>query len=367
MTESTTDRRERLGQLRSTIAGADSKNALIEAIDAALAVAAPSGDPETLTTLAKRYRSQADDADDVRDRVDKVARQGLPNAWVGTTGARAAEVVAAASRSADQMACAFRGGAQALLTLADALEEARRRDRTGCEQLQDARGQLGGEDGWFDDLHEDDGEEQARVRARAIGTAGVEDRLAAAAAAADAARAAARDLNKYAAEARAGQMHTDNLSAADRLVLADTSNIDGDRELNEILTANDLERAGGRMEKLSAADQDRMERLLADARTPQERAYLMKSLAAGYEVDEVEEFAGKIHGKDPRWLQEHLAPVTTNSWGQAADVRGQALVTGRCHLRPVLHRHRARHGGPGVRAGAHRRPGRHRRLPGGVP
>lgn len=323
MTESTTDRRARLTQLCSTIAGAESKNDLIAAIDAALAVPAPSGDPDTLKTLAKRYRSQADEADDVRDRVDKVARQGLPNAWVGTTGARAGEVVAAASRSADQMACAFRDGAQALLTLADVLVDARKRDQTGREQLNEARGQLGGEDGWFDGLHEDDGEEQARVRARSIGTAGVDERLAAAVAADDAARAAARDLNKYAAEARAGQMRTDNLSAADRLVLADTSNIDGDRELNEILTANDLERAGTRMEKLSAADQDRMERLLADAKTPQERAYIMKSLAAGYDVDQVEDFAGKIHGKDPRWLQEHLAPVTTNGWGQEQQTYGQ--------------------------------------------
>ncbi|WP_327351731.1 hypothetical protein [Streptomyces sp. NBC_01304] len=81
--------------------------------------------------------------------------------------------------------------------------------------------------------------------------------------------------------------------------------------MNELLTANDLERSGRAMEKLSAADEAKFERMLAESKSPQERAYLMKALAAGYDVKEVGEFREKIHGKDQYWLQEHLTPVTT--------------------------------------------------------
>jgi hypothetical protein len=320
MTESTTDRRKRLAELSDDIASADSKNDLIDAIDAALAVSAPVGDPTTLETLGKRYRGQADDATAVSERVDKVARKGLPDVWVGDTGVLASDAIAAASRAAVQMSEAFLGGGNALLRLADALKAAQKADGGGRAKLNEARGMLGGKDGFFDDWWEDDGEEAARNKARGLASTGVQLRHQAAADADDAAREAARELNKWAAEARAGKLDTDELSAVDRLMLADTSNAGGDRELNEILTANDLERSGRAMEKLAPAERARMEKLLADAATPQERAYLMKALAAGYSVDEVETFGGKIHGKDEEWLREHLAPVTT---GKDPSVEGQ--------------------------------------------
>ncbi|MEV8065399.1 peptidoglycan-binding protein [Streptomyces sp. NPDC085995] len=184
---------------------------------------------------------------------------------------------------------------------------------------------LGGKDGFFDDLHEDDDEESARLKARSVAVHGVELRHKAAAAADDAARAAARDLNKWAAEARAGKADGHALSPVDRLVLADISNVDGDPELNEILSANDLERSSRAMDRLSAADRARMDRLLAGASTPQEKAYLMKALASGYSVDQVEEFGGKIHGKDPAWLEDHLTPVTTtlDSGTEVQDFKGR--------------------------------------------
>ncbi|MEU4151650.1 peptidoglycan-binding protein [Streptomyces sp. NPDC026659] len=319
-TEDTTDRRKRLDGLRGTIAGAGSKNDLIDAIDAALAVSAPVGDQSTLDTLAKRYRDQADDAARLHDRADRISRSGLPQVWVGETSVLASGVVAAAARDAQRMSEAFEGGGKALLKLADALKAAKSTDGDGRAKLSEARGMLGGKDGFFDDWWEDDGEEAARTKARSLASTGVDLRHDAAVAADDAARAAARDLNKWATEARAGAMHTGELTAADRLMLADTSNPGGDPELNEILTANDLERSGRAMDALSPADRARMDQLLAGATTPQEKAYLMKSLAAGYSVDEVETFDKKIHGKDPVWLREHLSPVTT---GNAPSATGQ--------------------------------------------
>lgn len=311
-TEDTTDRRKRLDGLVKTISSAGSKNDLIDAIDDALAVSAPVGDHTTLEALAKTYRGQIHPTTDVRDRVDKVARKGLPEVWVGETSVLASVVVSAASRDAQQMIDAFEGGAKALLKLADSVKTAQGQDQNGRAKLREARSMLGGKDGFFDDWYEDDDEESARLKARSVASAGVDLLVKAADTADDAARAAARDLNKWASEARAGKLDTNGLTAADRLALADTSNVGGDPELNEILTGNDLERSGRAMRKLSPADRARMDALLAGASTPQEKAYLMKALAAGYSVDDVEVFDTKIHGKDEEWLREHLAPVSTN-------------------------------------------------------
>ncbi|MER6994720.1 hypothetical protein [Streptomyces sp. NPDC000410] len=65
---------------------------------------------------------------------------------------------------------------------------------------------------------------------------------------------------------------------------------------------------------------------MANASSQQEKAYLMKALASGYDVGEVEKFGGKIHGKDSAWLSEHLTPVTTNSVSsgkEQQDFRGE--------------------------------------------
>ncbi|MFI1765357.1 peptidoglycan-binding protein [Streptomyces sp. NPDC020800] len=312
-TEDTTDRRKRLDGLCKSISSADSKNDLIDAIDDALSVSAPLGDHTTLETLAKRYRGQSGDATRAGERVDKVARKGLPEVWVGETSVRASDVVAASGRDAQQMADAFEGGGKALLTLADSIKDAQKLDGDGRAKLHEARTMLGGKDGFFDDWYEDDDEEAARLKARSVASVGVDLLHKAAVAADDAARAAARDLNKWASQARAGKLDGDGLTAADRLALADTSNVGGDPELNEILTANDLERSGRAMKKLSPADRARMDKLLAGASTPQEKAYLMKALASGYSVDDVQTFDGKIHGKDEVWLREHLAPVSTSN------------------------------------------------------
>ncbi|WP_338676574.1 peptidoglycan-binding protein [Streptomyces sp. SCSIO 30461] len=309
--ESTTDRKQKIDGYTGDLAVAGSKNEVLAAIDNLLGVSAPVGSPSTLEAIAQRYKSQADDAADVQDRVEKVASSGLPSVWVGSTGAKAAEVVAAAGRSAQQMAEAFRKGSKALYGLSDALTSAQSKDDDGREQLLKARGMLGGEDGFFDDMVEKDAEEAERKRAQDVAGNGANLLHAAAQEADDAARTAARELNKYAAEARAGQMRTDNISAADRLVLADVGVSGGPQEQNELLTANDLERSGRFMEKMNARDEARFERMLAEAKTPQERAYLVKALAAGYDVDEVGRFRDKIHGKDPYWLQQHLSPIVT--------------------------------------------------------
>ncbi|OIK07196.1 peptidoglycan-binding protein [Streptomyces monashensis] len=322
MTESTGDRRTRLGELCKTIASADSKNDLIDAINDALAVSAPVGDTATLESLGKLYQKQ--DLEDLYKRIDRVAKKGLPDVWAGNTSVLASDAVAAAGVAAGAMGRAFYGGGLALLTFSDALKDAKRQDSDGRDSLREALGTLGGKDDWFDDLFESDADKAVRLNARSLASLGAEDMHKAAIAADDAAHAAARDLNKWVSEARMRKLGTGDLTAVDKLMLAETSAVDGDSVTNEILSAHELERAGRRMDQLSAADRAAMDQMLAGSQSPQERAYLMKVLAAGHSVAEIEQFQGKIQGHDPEWLRRHLTPVVTevdsmNDEGLASD------------------------------------------------
>ncbi|MEU6307218.1 WXG100 family type VII secretion target [Streptomyces chartreusis] len=170
--ESTTDRKQNIDRYTGDLAAADSKNAVLEAIGNLLGVPAPVGSPSTLDAIAQRYKGQADDAADVQHRVENVAASGVPSVWVGSTGAKAAEVVAAAGRSAEQMSEAFRKASKALYDLSDALTSAQSKDGDGREQLRSARTMLGGDDGFFDDMVETDDEEADRKRAQEIAGTG---------------------------------------------------------------------------------------------------------------------------------------------------------------------------------------------------
>lgn len=82
-------------------------------------------------------------------------------------------------------------------------------------------------------------------------------------------------------------------------------------DVSLILGAAGTQRAAQELAKLSPADRQRFEQLLADAKSPHEQAYLKKALAAGHSVDEIVSFGNLIHeyGDDPAWLQEHLIPM----------------------------------------------------------
>ncbi|MFF4378070.1 peptidoglycan-binding protein [Kitasatospora sp. NPDC001547] len=309
--ESTTQRCKALSERLKDVRGADSKNGLISAIKGALAVHAPVGDVGTIEATGNRYKTAAADSNQLHQDVLAVSTSGLPDVWTGSTGAKAAEVVAAAARAVDQQTTALHNGGIALLHLADALRTAQSQDGAARSGLQQVLSSLGGEDGWFDDMVEYDDEEAERKKAQQAAAPYVESMLAAAKHADEAARAAARDLNKLASEARAGKMKTNAVTAADKIVLAETSGPDGPTELNELLTANDMKRSGEYLDKMNEKDRADFEKLLADSKSPQERAYLMKALAAGHNMDEIRTFQGKIHGKDPEWLRTHLTPVHT--------------------------------------------------------
>jgi hypothetical protein len=70
---------------------------------------------------------------------------------------------------------------------------------------------------------------------------------------------------------------------------------------------------------MSDDDRARMTGLLATAASPEHRAYLLKTVAAGYAVAEVAGFDQLIagHGDDPGWLEEHLSPLAMDATNPA--------------------------------------------------
>ncbi|MFE6872746.1 hypothetical protein ACFVFS_40165, partial [Kitasatospora sp. NPDC057692] len=157
-----------------------------------------------------------------------------------------------------------------------------------------------------DPLHWDDGKmHTAKARAQE----GIKSIVDAAVKAETAGRAALRELNALASKALAGRFKNKGLGAADKLVLVDAA-LDGNH-VYSILTANDVTRAGQAMDKMSEADRVRFDQLLAGCKSPEERAYLMKALAAGHSYDEVKRFDDLIHehADDPGWLGERISPV----------------------------------------------------------
>ncbi|MFH8385468.1 peptidoglycan-binding protein [Kitasatospora sp. NPDC018058] len=312
--ESTAQRSKALDDRLKDVREADSKNDLIDAIKGALAVRAPLGDPTTIDAVGSRYKAMAADSGHLHQDVVTISGSGLPDVWTGSTGAKAAEVVAAAARAVDEQTTALHNAGTALHTLADALRAVQGQDSTARNGLQQVLNQLGGKEGWFDEWFEGDDDEEKRKKAQQAAIPFVESMLEAARKADSASRTAVRDLNKQSSQARAGKLHGMNgVYNSDKLVLAETSGPDGPTELNELLTANDLKRTGEYLDKMSEADRGSFDLMLANSSSPQERAYLAKALAAGHSLEEIRAFQSKIHGKDPEWLRTHLTPVYAKS------------------------------------------------------
>ncbi|MFI7242788.1 peptidoglycan-binding protein [Streptomyces qinglanensis] len=289
--------------------GDPSNTALVDLIAEAIGFPAPEGSPRTVEGKAADYRRAARQADEVRGGVSAVATAGLPNTWVGEAGSKASEVTKAAARNAEHMSETFGTAARELALLAEGISAAQNKHDFGLDALRSARNMLPDGGKAFFATAED------AIQARKVALAGIGYLESGVAAAEAAGKRAERALDKLASEARSGQLDTRHLSDADRVVLADAAAPGGDPSENEILTNRDLKRSGVRLNSLSAHDRAAYDRLLDGAKSPQERAYLVKALAAGYPMSRIQNFARKIHpyGDKPAWLQQHLTPIVNRS------------------------------------------------------
>ncbi|MER7581518.1 peptidoglycan-binding protein [Kitasatospora sp. NPDC097691] len=279
------------------------------AVHDALQLAAPKGDSGKLGELAAAYTTAVGQIDRIQMTVGRVGSQHLPDAWTGQVGEKAAEVVKASADDLTRCRDALDKGRLHLTTLATALSEAQALHGQGAAPLSEALSLLHEITvaGAPDLVHWDD---DTMHTAHAKAKDGIKSIFDAAVKAENAGRAAARELNALAGKALAGTFKNKGLGAADKLVLVDAA-VDGRQEYGGILTEANVARAAQIMDGMSDADRARFDRLLAGSKSPEERAYLMKALAAGHGYDEIKAFGDLIHehGDDPAWLAERISPV----------------------------------------------------------
>lgn len=289
---------------------------LIGAIQQALAVGAPVGDPATIRERAKAYADTATVYVRAGSDLTSVASAQLPSAWQGAVAENATVAVQAVADETTLSQQTLSQAAQLLSTWADDLSWAQQTDAQGCASLQNAQNavQQGGDD--------------AVLQARSTALDGVNARLAAAQRAEDCGTNTASRLGQLAAAARAehaGQGSLDPLSA---VVLADAKNPGGSEDAGAILTDSQLDRATQIFGTMNGADQAAFSALLSNAKSPEEAAYLWKALAAGHSVADIQQFDAGIHphGDDPVWLSSHLMPATGNA-GAMNEAPGNVYLT----------------------------------------
>jgi len=281
---------------------------LAATIDSALGVPAPDGSPAAISAQGGAYLKTGATCRQVAERLNDVAKNKLPAAWRGDVAETASQAISALSDDATTAGNVLVEAGKALQAWADNLGTAQRGDSSGRDMLHSAKSRLGPLGGFLSSFIEfsDPGDFVIAVEEARTGIASM---VTAAALAQNSGQATASLLTYLADQARAERAESNGMDPLDAVVLASQQNAASDGG-GDILTAAELTRASELMTGMSVAQQQEFERLLADAKSPEEAAYLMKALAAGNSVPVIERFDALIHpyGNDLAWLSQHLAP-----------------------------------------------------------
>ncbi|RZS30561.1 hypothetical protein EV193_11682 [Herbihabitans rhizosphaerae] len=270
------------------------------AIDAFLSAERPKGEPAVLRDMAKAYAKIASDADRLSVDVEAVAKKRLPEVWRGQAAENASDVVTAVGHELDHTVTVNKKASAELDKLATAIQTAQTMHGNAQDPLHRAKHEVG-DAGFFDF--------DKRKRARDIALPGMDQMLAGIEKAKLAGEAAGRQFTDFANQATASKMNSGHLSNSERLVLSQAAVPGGPHDANLILSATEAQRASQRLDQLPPGERARFEGLLANAKSPEEKAYLMSALAAGHPIDKVENFGKQINGRSPEWLRDHLQPI----------------------------------------------------------
>jgi hypothetical protein len=85
-----------------------------------------------------------------------------------------------------------------------------------------------------------------------------------------------------------------------------------------ILGSAQSDRADKLLKKMSPADQQKVSTLMGEAKSEPEKQFLLKGIAAGHSVQELQDFAKKIKGKDAAWMRDNLG-LTGSSTGTGVE------------------------------------------------
>jgi hypothetical protein len=271
-----------------------------------------SGDPESVHQLSQAYSDAARPLYDAQEALADLRNLNVDGVWSGAAHNAAADAVSALHDDVVRAFLSYQEIADHLRVFGDRLAPARRADEPARTELRQAAAEADRlTAGPIPDPFSYDGE--AMRAAHHLAMSAVDTRLAAHTEARDNGRDFAAAMHDIAARARAGKMTSAYLTPLDEVVLAEAG---GD---TPILTPAMDKRVRDTLNTMAGADLERMTALLAAAKSPEQRAYLLKALAAGYSVDEVTRFDAMIaaHGNDPAWLDQHLSPLTMD--GQLTD------------------------------------------------
>jgi hypothetical protein len=288
----------------------------------ALKLPEPQGNPQQLADRAHDYVKAAPKADAVSVDLGNISSSGVPAVWVGEASESASDVINAAAKEVDRVVAVYGDVGRELDILSDALALAKAKHNDGYAAMVGVRNELDAvSNPWDFGLAEE---------IKGKGAAAAAMLRDAAVLAEDAGKKAASRLDDLASQARAGKLSSSNLTSVDKLVLTQAAAPGGPEDINAILSANDATRAGDRLDALSEDDRRRMDSLLDNAKSPQEKAYLMKALAAGHNIGDIENFDGQIHshGDDPQWLRDRLTPIVTEDHDTTTGQNDQVTYQG---------------------------------------
>ncbi|MBO0852158.1 MAG: hypothetical protein J2P18_00130 [Nocardia sp.] len=296
---------------------------LSPAIDLAMTPPAPAGVPAQIAGsppgtggIAKIYATIANDSSEAAPDLTVVVNSKLPTAWRGRAAEGMSDAVRAVVAQATAATLAFGSGHLALTTWAEKLADAQRRDERGRELLAQAQTQAGGFGSPESYARFPDPDELVRANhVWNLADEGCQERLTAAKTVEGAVSDAVDVLIQLAAKARARQINSPGIDPLSSVVLAYASDYDWTTNpTGSILSPNGLARASHSLNNMSAADRAAFENLLADAKSPQEAAYLWKALGAGHNLSDIQQFDHVIHphGDNLKWLSRHLDPGTND-------------------------------------------------------
>jgi hypothetical protein len=306
------DELDRLQDLQDDIHAAHGvwgANELAEACGAAAAVPTFGGDAGALAMIADYCTTVAASVEQALDAADPLRKNGISGVWAGDTHVSADEALTALADDMFRALMAFRGIAGQVRQHAETVKD-EPNDRMSATYLAEIAATVGAMSwGEMPNLAYE-GEVMRRQHANAIRT--IDGRVAMHIAMRNAAEDFATAMHEFQTQARTGRLSDSPLSAVDEVVIAGAGWTRTMVPHTPVLTPAMDQRAAEALSAMSDDDRERMTGLLASAASPEHRAYLLKTLAAGYPVEEVARFDQLIagHGDDPDWLEEHLSALS---------------------------------------------------------
>jgi len=292
--------------------GAWGADDLADACAEAAAVPSFGGDAGELRAIAEYCETVAQTVDQALTAAEPLRSNGISAVWAGDTQVSANETLRALSDDMFRALIAFREVADQVRRHAEQVRS-EAQDAANADSLAEIAAQVGAMTWGVVPNLDYAGEVMRAQHAKAI--ANIDGRVGMHVAMRNQAEDFATALHEIETQARTARLSDSPLSAVDEVVIAGAGWTRTMAPHPPVLTAAMDERAAAALAAMGDAERERMTGLLAAARSPEHRAYLLKTLAAGYSVAEVARFDQLIagHADDPAWLDQHLSPLSLDA------------------------------------------------------